>query len=99
MGKAAFGKSHRLAKARRFRRKADAAALMTAPPKLQVVLTKCDLVERRDLARRISLLKEELREILPPAAGHLPLAMLSANQGRGIVELQQDLASLVQPAP
>ncbi len=98
-GKAAFGKSHRLAKARRFRRKADAAALMAAPPKLQVVLTKCDLVERRDLARRISLLKEELREILPPAAGHLPLAMLSANQGRGIVELQQDLASLVQPAP
>jgi GTP-binding protein EngB required for normal cell division len=99
-GKAkAFEKSDRLAKTRRFRRKADAAALMAAPPKLQVVLTKCDLVERRDLVRRISFLKEELREILPPAAGRLPLIMLSAKQGRGIVELQQDLASLVQPAP
>ena len=67
------------------------------PPKLQLVLTKCDLVDRFDLVRRISLVKEELDDMLPPAAGNLPLMAVGALEGRGVLQLQRELASLVPP--
>ena len=78
------------------RREADAAAEAAQPPKLQVVLTKCDLVERRELARRVAVLKEELRDMdfLGSAAGRLPLALVSAAEGKGVFELQRELAAL-----
>jgi GTP-binding protein EngB required for normal cell division len=75
-------------------RKGDVAAQVADPPKLQIVLTKCDLVDRLDLVRRVEALREELNEILPPAAGRLPVVMVSALEDKGICELQRELAAL-----
>jgi len=38
------------------------AARVARPPKLQVVLTKCDLVERHELARRVAVVSKQLSE-------------------------------------
>ncbi|CAM9477924.1 unnamed protein product, partial [Sphacelaria rigidula] len=32
------------------------------PPKIQIVLTKCDLVKRLDLARRVTMVRRQLDE-------------------------------------
>jgi hypothetical protein len=45
--------------------------------KPKVVLTKCDLVDRLELVRRVTLLRQDLAELnLPAAAGRLPVVML-----------------------
>jgi hypothetical protein len=67
----------------------DSSYKMTAhptpplPPSLppqttaQVVLTKCDLVDRVELVRRVTQLRQELADLnLPRAAGRLPVVML-----------------------
>lgn len=33
------------------------------PPKIQILLTKCDLVKRIDLARRVALVRQQLEEV------------------------------------
>lgn len=67
--------------------------------KLQVVLTKCDLVERSELARRVHLVREQLGHSFSALrVSSMPVLMLSALEGRGVVELHKDLASLVPPS-
>jgi GTP-binding protein EngB required for normal cell division len=63
--------------------------------KLQVILTKADLVERMDLARRIHLINDELTDILPGLCGGLPIVALSGKYKDGIVQVQRDLISLI----
>ena len=65
--------------------------------KLQLVLTKCDLVERFDLARRMQLLNQQMSELLPGFSSSLPIIAVSGKDRKGIVELQRDLAALVPP--
>lgn len=66
--------------------------------KMQVVLTKCDLVSRHDVARRVIAVQEQMREQLPGVAlSNLPIVMVSGHERRGIVQLQRELASLVPP--
>jgi hypothetical protein len=86
--------------------------------KLQIVLTKCDLVERGHLVRRVtalrSQLQETLREVLssppvdalppvralePLARSRLPVLMVSAKEGGGLVPLQKELAALCTDTP
>ena len=68
------------------------------PWKLQVILTKCDLVERVDLARRVQLMKDEISEKFSfLKTANMPILMVSAQENKGIVELHKDLASLVPP--
>lgn len=66
--------------------------------KLQIVLTKCDLVERTELCRRIASISDVVQERVP-ALYHsmLPTLALSAKQLRGIEEIQRELAALVPP--
>jgi GTP-binding protein EngB required for normal cell division len=64
--------------------------------KLQIVLTKCDLVPRADLARRCVIIRNELTEALPGFSNMLPIMFVSGNELKGIVELQRELASLVR---
>lgn len=66
--------------------------------KLQIVLTKCDLVDRSELCRRITDVSNTLSDRLP-ALYHsmLPTLALSAMQLRGVQEMQRDLAALVPP--
>ena len=69
--------------------------------KLQIVLTKCDLVERSVLARRVQEIREDVIKSFPylGKGGHtsLPVMMISGRYGNGIVELQKELAPLVPP--
>jgi len=77
---------------------------------IQIVLTKCDLVSRNDLARRVVLVKSELSDLLRREPSSLPIMMVSAKAGigyncikggrarGGILELQKELASIV-PEP
>lgn len=67
--------------------------------KLQVILTKCDLVERSELARRVHLTREQLSDSLPfLRTSNMPVLMVSALESRGVVELHKELASLVPPS-
>ena len=61
-----------------------------------MVLTKCDLVGRLDLARRVEQVRDELSNLaLPATAGRLPLVMLSAlDLEKGVQELRKELAAL-----
>jgi GTP-binding protein EngB required for normal cell division len=64
--------------------------------KLQIVLTKCDLVERFELVRRIQVLKDKISEILPNIGyTSLPILAISSIENRGVLELKKDLASLI----
>jgi hypothetical protein len=65
--------------------------------KLQIVLTKCDLVERDDLARRISIIHREISEALPGFSNMLPIMTVSGLERKGILELQKELAALIPP--
>lgn len=79
-------------------------------PPIQLVLTKCDLVSQKDLAKRVVLVKEQLSSILVRQPSSLPVMLVSAKAGLGfnnirdnrarggILELQRDLAGLV-PKP
>jgi GTP-binding protein len=52
-------------------------------PPIQVVLTKSDLVEQADLARRIVITKEQLRDALEREYGDLRIMCVSAKSGVG----------------
>ncbi len=64
--------------------------------KLQVVITKCDLIERKDLARRLQVLKENMFELLPSTIIHssLPVMAVSSKEKKGIIELTKELAGI-----
>jgi GTP-binding protein len=51
-----------------------------SPPSVQLVLTKCDLVPRMDLARRVGALKREAREVMPRES-LLPTMLVSVKGG------------------
>ena len=72
-----------------------------------MVLTKCDLVKQKDLARRVVQVKRQLSEsLIRESKGNLPIMLVSAKAGLGynnirgsrarggILELQQELASI-----
>lgn len=74
-------------------------------PPIQVVLTKCDLVNQKDLARRVVQVKEDLSTSLEREPSNLPVMLTCAkevgyNNTRqdkakgGILELQRELAAL-----
>lgn len=67
--------------------------------KLQIVLTKCDLVERSMLARRIEKIRSEIVQHFPylgrTGSTFLPVMMVSGLNGNGVLELQKELAALV----
>jgi len=80
-------------------------------PPIQVVLTKCDLVQQKDLARRVVQVKRQLSDsLVRESKGALPVMLVSAKAGLGynnirgsrarggILELQRELASIA-PRP
>ena len=81
-------------------------------PPMQIVLTKCDLVEQLDLARKVVEVKESFSNVLKREPSSLPVMLVSAKPGigynnlsrkqdrmyGGILQLQRELASLV-PTP
>jgi GTP-binding protein len=62
---------------------------------LQVVFTKCDLVERMELVRRIQLTRETLDDILPRFSNSLHTLAVSSKENKGIIEIQKELISLI----
>lgn len=88
----------------------DAPRARRELPPIQIVLTKCDLVKQSDLARRVSLVREQLSDFLLREPSSLPIMLVSARAGvgfnnlrrdtplGGVLELQRELASLV-PMP
>ena len=48
-----------------------------------MVLTKCDLVQRVDLARRVVLVREQLSDFLIREPSSLPVMLVSARAGVG----------------
>eukprot|EP01033_Poteriospumella_lacustris_P002802 gene2801-2036_t len=76
------------------------AALKKLSWKVQIVLTKCDLVERVALCRQMMLLKEDYAELVPPKLqSDLPIVPLSGRDSSGVTALQQELSALVPPLP
>jgi GTP-binding protein EngB required for normal cell division len=71
--------------------------------KLQICLTKGDLVERNDLARRVQVVTDSLSEWIPTSSdldcASLPVMFVSGQQRRGVAELQREIASLVPSIP
>jgi len=64
--------------------------------KLQIILTKCDLLERSELARRLELIKGEVEEIVPPRLrSELPVLPVSGLESKGTLALMKSLAALV----
>jgi GTP-binding protein EngB required for normal cell division len=64
--------------------------------KLQVVLTKCDLLERTDLARTLQDVRQTMFDIIPSRlCSDLPVLPISGLANKGTKELLADLASLV----
>ena len=65
-------------------------------PPIQVVLTKCDLVDQADLARRVILARQQLSACLLREPSALPIMLVSAQiQGQaGVLELQKEIAGL-----
>lgn len=71
--------------------------------KIQVVMTKCDLVERTDLCRRITLLNTQLKDLVAPFKMHnllhlpiVPVSLQSHGGGpSGISELCFQLSDLL----
>lgn len=61
---------------------------------LQVVLTKCDLIERTELARRMKLVRDEISEALPGLNTSLAVIPVSGKEVKGVAQLQRELASL-----
>jgi len=76
-------------------------------PPVQLVLTKCDLVSQKDLARRVVHVREQLSSNLRREPSSLPVMLVSAKAGLGfnnfrgerakggILELQREVAALV----
>jgi GTP-binding protein EngB required for normal cell division len=64
--------------------------------RLQIVLTKCDMVSRDELARRANEIQDSLRDRLASIAlSNLPIVMVSGLERKGIIDLHRELASLV----
>eukprot|EP00981_Chlorochromonas_danica_P001361 scaffold289_cov169-Ochromonas_danica.AAC.22 len=69
--------------------------------KLQIIFTKCDMIERRLLCKKMMLLEEEMRKLLPAWLfdGGMPVIGVSGLERQGILALQRELAALVaQPS-
>lgn len=64
-------------------------------PPLQIVLTKCDLVDAADLARRFSQVQQDLNDSLRRQPSNLPVLLTSASRQNGILAVQKELAGLV----
>ena len=64
-------------------------------PSMQVVLTKCDLVDAVDLARRVVQVQDDLHDVLRRQTSRLPVLLTSATKQNGILAVQKELASLV----
>ena len=66
-------------------------------PPIQIVLTKCDLVNQMDLCRRCSQVREQLADVLHREPSSLSVMFVSARASLlgGILELQKELAALV----
>jgi len=62
-------------------------------PKLQVVLTKCDLLSRHELAKCVTVLRSDLSTLVPREV-KLPTLMLSGRSGQGVTELKKELGAL-----
>ena len=76
--------------------------------KLQIILTKCDLVSREDLARRITAIKDELTNGISNLEIPKGIFMktivssifpISGLYRQGILDIQKDIASLVKSNP
>lgn len=73
-------------------------------PPIQVVLTKCDLVQQADLARRVSQVRQQLANCFVREPNQLPVMLVSARygvgnvEGGGVLQLQKELAALAQPS-
>ena len=65
--------------------------------KLQIVFTKCDLVERMELARRLQIMNTSWSEVLPGFVSSLPILAVSGKDRNGVLELQKELAAVVPP--
>lgn len=63
---------------------------------LQVVLTKCDLVERMELARRVRVVREEVSAALPGVNAALQVVPISGKEGKGLDQLRRELGSIVK---
>lgn len=64
--------------------------------KLQIVMTKCDMVSRDDLARRANEVQESIRDKLASIAlSNLPIIMVSGLERKGVIDLHREIASLV----
>lgn len=64
---------------------------------MQIVLTKCDMVERSELARRMQLLRQDIDALLPGFEATIAIIPVSGKHKKGIIELQKELAALVPP--
>lgn len=67
--------------------------------KLQICLTKCDMVERQELARRMRLIGDSMNEKLPGFGSSLSVMAVSGREKKGVLDLQRELAALVPPRP
>lgn len=78
-----------------YERMAPGTALpRAAVPRVQAVLTKCDLVDREQLARRMVLTREELDEALRPVQRGrrtLPVLATSARRDAGLLDIHKVL--------
>ena len=64
--------------------------------KLQIVITKSDLVERNDLCRRIQLItKTAIKQLPQMFHNELPIVILSGYEKKGLLDLQNELSVLV----
>jgi GTP-binding protein len=69
------GKSAKQRQKRRGRRRPGGGGSL---PPVQIVLTKCDLVPQADLARRVTLVRRQLADILRRETGNLPVMLVAA---------------------
>jgi len=65
-------------------------------PALQIVLTKCDLVEATDLARRVTQVQRDVDDLLRRQPSRLPVLLTSATRQNGILAVQKELAGLAR---
>lgn len=65
---------------------------------LQLVLTKCDLIERMELARRMVVVQQQVTEMLPGLNVALSVIPVSGKESKGVTHIQKNLASLVAPS-
>lgn len=65
--------------------------------KLQIVLTKCDLIERTELCRRIQVITKSILTTIPSIFHNdLPIVVLSGYEKKGLLDLQNELSLLVK---